>query len=522
MADGSWPMPVIRSASFCTGIGGWEVATEPLGGFEHLFFSEIEPFPSAVLAHHWPTVSNFGDLTQMDCTWWRGRLDAVWGSCPCQAFSFAGRRKGMKDKRGALTLAFLDRVDEIDPTYVLYENVKGILSDKSNAFGCLLGALAGEDGPLIPPGGKWSHAGYVLGPKRTIAWRLFDAQHGGVPQRRERVFVVGSTRDGADPRDILFEREGLRRDTPPRRGSGAQVADPLTGGARESGGYSTDDHPLIPVAFGGNNTAGPIDIATALSAHGGPHGRLDFETETFLVQAVAENDRGELRLSDVTGAIAQKGGKPGQGYQAVVYSIASDNGAPSEALAVGVSRAIQSRQPRTGAQGSDVVVEATAFSMMPQNSGRDFKAREVAVLQPLMAGGPVTGNQGGDVIVEALSVALRGRDEGSQIELGDEVANSLRNGSAGGGSRALALIIEWADEIKARVRRLTPLECERLQGLPDNHTRIPWRRRHVLLCPDGPRYKTIGNGLAIPDVRWIAMRLQRFHALKLRELGRAA
>jgi DNA (cytosine-5)-methyltransferase 1 len=389
MADGSWPIPVIRSASFCTGIGGWEVATETVGGFEHAFFSEIEPFPSAVLAHHWPTVSNFGDLTQMDCTWWRGRLDAVWGSCPCQAFSFAGRRRGMKDKRGALTLAFLDRVDEIDPTYVLYENVKGILSDKSNAFGCLLGALAGEDGPLVPPGGKWAHAGYVLGPKRTIAWRLFDAQHGGVPQRRERVFVVGSTRDGADPRDILFERGCVRRDIAPERVAGLQ-----TGRVGIGAGGGLD----------GCRSFATADVADTLTALYGEQGGQDL-------------------------------GKPG---------------------------------------------------------------------------------------MVAVSAALRGRVEGGTIELGDEVATAVRNGSAGGGSRALALIIEWADEIKARVRRLTPLECERLQGLPDNHTRIPWRRRHVLLCPDGPRYKAIGNGLAIPDVRWIAMRLQRFHALKLRELGRLA
>lgn len=486
MADGSWPIPVIRSASFCTGIGGWEVATETVGGFEHAFFSEIEPFPSAVLAHHWPTVSNFGDLTQMDCTWWRGRLDAVWGSCPCQAFSFAGRRKGLKDKRGALTLAFLDRVDEIDPTYVLYENVKGILSDRSNAFGCLLGALAGEDGPLVPPGGKWSHAGYVLGPKRTIAWRLFDAQHGGVPQRRERVFVVGSTRDGADPRDILFEREGERRDTAPSRGPTSEIAAPLTGGARESGGYSDDDRPLIPVAFGGNNSAGPIDVATALNAHGGPHGRLDFESETFLVSSTAG-------VADtLTAEYGSNGGANGGDCAPLRNAI----------LSATVSAAIAFSSKDNGADAS--VDLSPTLRAMPHDGSHPNSGGQMAIAY------------------SALSVALRGRDEGSQIELGDEVANSLRNGSAGGGSRALALIIEWADEIKARVRRLTPLECERLQGLPDNHTRIPWRRRHVLLCPDGPRYKTIGNGLAIPDVRWIAMRLQRFHALKLRELGRAA
>lgn len=494
MADGSWPIPIIRSASFCTGIGGWEVATQAVGGYDHLFFSEIELFPAAVLAHHFPTVSNFGDLTLMDCTWWRGRLDAVWGSCPCQAFSFAGRRRGLKDKRGALTLAFLDRVDEIDPTYVLYENVKGILSDKSNAFGCLLGALAGEDGPLVPPGGKWAHAGYVLGPKRTIAWRLFDAQHGGVPQRRERVFVVGSTRAGADPRDILFERGSQRRDTAPRRRSGAQVADVATGGAHQVHGVDLTNIRLVDVP-------GTVDAG------------MDRGNRGVGVVCVTGQITHALKGE---GADASEDGT-GRGNPIIAFS-SKDYGADA---AVDLSPTLRA-MPHDGSHPNSGGQMAIAYSIMPQNSGRDFKARPVDVLQPLPAQGPVTGSQGGDYIVEALSVALRGRDEGSQIELGDEVANSLRNGSAGGGSRALALIIEWADEIKARVRRLTPLECERLQGLPDNHTRISWRRKHVLLCPDGPRYKAIGNGLAIPDVRWIALRLQRFHALKLRELGRLA
>lgn len=178
--DWRFPAQPLTTASFCTGVGGWEIATQSLGCYRSLFFSEIEAFCCSLLAQRWPHISNFGDLLAFDGSWWRHKVDVVWGSPPCQAFSFAGRRKGLKDGRGNLTLAFVDRVDEIEPIYVCFENVKGILSDKTNAFGCLLGALAGEDGPLEPPGGKWAHAGYVLGPARTVAWRLFDAQHGGV------------------------------------------------------------------------------------------------------------------------------------------------------------------------------------------------------------------------------------------------------------------------------------------------------------------------------------------------------
>ena len=386
------PFAPLRYATFCSGVEGVSVAWEVLGGFEPVFFSEVDPFACAVLAHRWPWISSLGDLTKIDGAMWRGAVDVVWGSTPCQAFSFAGKRAGTADPRGALTAAFAKRCDEIDPTYVFWENVKGVLSDPTNGFGCLLGALAGEDGPLQPPGGKWAHAGYVLGPKRTIAWRLFDAQHGGVPQRRERVFLVGSARDGADPRDLLFEREGLRRDSAPRSGAAAACA-----------------------------------------------------------------------------------------------------------------------------AGGRVAVDLVAFTS--KDRGQDV-GLDIAPTLRAMGHGASHANSGGQVAVaySALTVALRGRDGGGQIEVGDDVANALRT-PGGGGSYALALIIQWADQILARVRRLTPLECERLQGLPDRHTLIPYRGKPAQLCPDGPRYKAIGNGLAIPDVRWLGARLLRFHRLKLLELS---
>ena len=194
----------LRYATVCSGVDAVSLAWEPLG-MRPVFFSEIEAFPKAVLAHHWPHVPDLGDLTKIDGPQWRGKLDILWGSTPCQAFSLAGRRKGATDPRGALTLSFCNLADDIDPPFVCFENVKGILSDKQNAFGCLLAALAGEDTPLLPAGGKWTHAGCVSGPRRNIAWRLFDAKHSGVPQRRERVFIVACPRDGADPREILFE-----------------------------------------------------------------------------------------------------------------------------------------------------------------------------------------------------------------------------------------------------------------------------------------------------------------------------
>lgn len=201
---------VIRYGTVCSGIEGVSLAWEPLGGFEPAFFSEIERFPSAVLSHHWPDVPNLGNMLDIHGADWRGKLDVLWGSTPCQAFSRTGKRNGMADARGGLTRKFVNLADEIDPEFTILENVKGLLNDSDNAFGCYLGALVGSPAPLLCREKHWPNFGYVTGVRRNVAWRVLDAQHGGVAQHRERVFVVGCPRNGPDPREVLFEhsREG--------------------------------------------------------------------------------------------------------------------------------------------------------------------------------------------------------------------------------------------------------------------------------------------------------------------------
>lgn len=235
----------ITFGSVCSGIEAASVAWTPIG-WKAAWLAEIEPFPSAVLAHHYPDVPNLGDMTTISRRVLLGEVaapDVLTGGTPCQAFSIAGMRQGLVDPRGALTIKFVELADAIDsvrlragnsPATIIWENVPGVLSDKGNAFGCFLGALAGEDCELQPSGKRWTDAGCVYGPQRAVAWRVLDAQYFGLAQRRRRVFVVASARAGFDPAAVLFEREGVRRDTPPRRGEGQDVAGTLN--ARTDGG----------------------------------------------------------------------------------------------------------------------------------------------------------------------------------------------------------------------------------------------------------------------------------------------
>ena len=244
-------MNPLTYGSVCSGIESASMAWEPLG-WRPAWFAEIEPFPCSVLAHHWPDVPNLGDMTTIAARVRTGEIsapDVLVGGTPCQAFSVAGARAGLSDPRGQLTLSYVELADAIDavravrgqpPVITVWENVPGVLSSKDNAFGCFLGALAGESCELEPPGGKWKNAGCVFGPQRAIAWRVLDAQYFGLAQQRRRVFVVASARKGFDPTAVLFEREGVRRDSPPSREEGQEPAGTLAA-RTEGGGFPGTD-----------------------------------------------------------------------------------------------------------------------------------------------------------------------------------------------------------------------------------------------------------------------------------------
>lgn len=445
----------MRYGSVCSGIEAASKAWEPLG-WKPAWFSEIEPFPSAVLAHHWPEVTNLGDMTKISDAVRAGEVEApdvLVGGTPCQAFSIAGLREGLSDDRGQLTLSYVELANAIDAkrrergdpeSIIVWENVPGVLSSKDNAFGCFLAGLAGESSELQPAGGKWTHAGCVSGPERVIAWRVLDAQFFGVAQRRRRVFVVASARKGFDPAEVLFEFDSVRRDTAPRRETQKAVA-ALT--ARGVGTCGADDNQAQAghlIAFGGGNTAGHIDVATSCTAHGI---RLDFDTETFAVHGTQDPDT-NCELAHTLGR------NNGQENACIAFSY-KDNGAD----------ATSDLSPTIRAGNHD---KSHANSGQPPAIAYAFKAGQGA-------------KAGGIGYAEEQSPTLTSASSGTNL------APAVMHGVA--------------------VRRLTPVECERLQGFPDNHTLICWRGKDADECPDGPRYKAIGNSMAVPVMRWIGERI---------------
>lgn len=319
----------ISFGSVCSGIESASVALEPIG-FKACWFSEIEPFPCAVLKYHWPNTPNFGDINNLPEMIRRGDIEApemLIGGTPCQAFSIAGKGESLSDARGGLSLIYGDLLNAIDEQrpgnecVAVWENVPGVLSTKDNAFGWFLGLLAGEysldnflSGEANPLKAqpcesrqKWPKSGCVIGPVRTVAWRVIDAQYFGLAQRRKRVFVVASARKGFDPAAVLFEREGVRRDFAPSRETGQEASGVIREGSHWDD--SRNAHPTLNQSFntggiGSSNQevfsqrgAGIVatyhDVSHCLNAGG--QQRNDYESESFLIH----ENRQVRRLTEI-------------------------------------------------------------------------------------------------------------------------------------------------------------------------------------------------------------------------------
>jgi len=417
----------MRYLSVCSGIEAATVAWHQMG-WEPVAFSEIEKFPSAVLAHHYPAVSNLGDMTQYK-EWNIDQIDLLAGGTPCQSFSVAGLRKGLDDPRGNLCLVYLGLAERFRPRWILWENVPGVLSSGGGGdFGSFLWALA-------ELGYGWSY-------------RILDAQYFGVPQRRRRVFVVGYLGDWRRAAAVLFERHSLSRDTPPSREKREKVAGTLTSSLGRRCGTPNGDAPADYLVCGTLNANGKAaGSATQQDAESGMLVLVPDGYGTLIARETGGGFEGAVCMAHGQGnAEIRSDGEP---------SLTCNHEAPI------VAGFLPGQGSKAGSVGYEEQVAPTL------RSGCDSYGVFCSEVSPC---------------------------------LGKESLSPTKSSSG--------QMVDFSIVQNAQVRRLTPKECERLQGFPDDYTKIPWRGKPAEQCPDGPRYKALGNSMAVPCMRWLGKRIQ--------------
>ena len=481
--------PSLTYLSVCSGIEAATVAWHSLG-WTPLGFAEIDKFPSAVLAYHYPEIPNYGDFTQITLDQLPSRPDILVGGTPCQDFSVAGLRAGMGGVRGQLTIEFVRLAERLRTRWLVWENVPGVLSaDGGRAFGTFLGAL-----------GKIGYG---------FAYRVLDAQYFGVPQRRRRVFLVGHLGDWRRAAAVLFERQSLSGDSPPRRE------------ARQGAPRGVE----ICVGFSGESDGSTVrnaeDVARPLTNRHGDPGFVAFSESA---QRGCFWDGGQV--TQTLDAVLQKGQTMPEKnrFPAVLVpqGTLSTNGAD-----VAHSPSVDGFDALEDGTGRGTPLIPIAFSC--KDSGLD--SGDQAPTLRSMNFDQSHANAGGQV---AVAFNLRGRDGGSQPELDPDGKASLRSPS-GGSSRSYVATaftertreggrnLEYQNDLSyslnnpgaggraqernimtpaMAVRRLLPEECELLQGFSRGYTKISDK------TADGPRYKALGNSMAVPCMAWIGRRIQ--------------
>lgn len=543
----------MRYASVCDGIGAAHVAWQPLG-WQCQWTSEIEPFPAAVVEHHYG-FRNLGDMTAITEEMLDAPVELLVGGTPCQSFSVAGLRGGLADPRGNLALRFVQLAAVMQPQWIVWENVPGVLSSgKGRDFGTFLGAL-GE-------------LGY------GFAYRVLDAQWFGVAQRRRRVFVVGYLGDWRRAAAVLFERESVFGNPPTRGATGQGVAGCVTARFGRNGGSANDDidgNRLI----GFCNTAGDTALGLAsdggktmppiTSRHGDP-GCIAFDWQKG-------NDKHNLRPSTMNLAIEQSQTLGSTRVPAVAFS-AKDGGADATHEVAPTMRAMGHSGSHANGGGQLAVAftkskraqsttddetwvpgevsrtmscfdqgdtRATTVVTTPIDLRQASRGEKVTNNRASGSGGP-PGHGVGDGGDPAFTVSERGQavaiqdcsgrekqqngkgwnDDGTAYTVdaaatqgvgidfqnvantGDVCGTIMGEAQKKGGEAGHGVMTAMA------VRRLTPRECERLQGFPDDYTLVEYRKKPAA---DGPRYRALGNSMAVPVMRWIGERIQQVDRL---------
>lgn len=439
-------------ASVCSGVEAASLAWIPLG-WKAAWFSEIEPFPCAVLKHRFPEVPNLGDMTKIKVETIEnetgkiqkftngsgadvvvpGGVDLLVGGTPCQSFSVAGNRAGLRGVSG-LALTYCRLLEAMHPRWFVWENVPGVFSSNG-----------GEDFKTLLK--AFDDIGY------SCAWRVLDAQYTrvdgypyAVPQRRRRVFVIGHF--GSDfrcPAEVLFEPGSVFRNSPPRRSKGTGVARCLTASTGGASGKEQQHTFVICNAGGMANSEIGVDVATTMVAR-------QYKSPPFICAGFMG---GQGHGQD---PVTQHDKKDRQGVGFVSGRLWDESGV----------------NPTLNQSMSGGIIGASNQKLFSQNAN-------------------------GLVMCVAIAENVIGR----QVENGGNGIGALEELAYTQNATGVMGVCQ-----NSFVRRLLPVECERLMGFPDDWTRIPWRSNPEEECPDSHRYKACGNSMCVNVMRWIGMRIE--------------
>ncbi len=439
----------------CSGIGAPEHAAPWV---DWRYQSEIEKFPSAVLRERFPSAENLGDMTAFK-EWPDANLDVLCGGTPCQSFSVAGLRAGLDDPRGQLMLTYLAIAGRYRPKWIVWENVPGALSaNGGRAFASFLRGLE------------------LLG--YHAAWRVLDVQYGqtlrfpwAIPQRRKRLFVVGCLGDWRSAAEVLLEPQSLSRNPPPRREAGKAVAPCLSARTKSGGGLGTD-----------------FDLGGGLVAN-------TLRGEGF---DASEDGTGRQNLVPVANS----------GEVAMCLTASAQNSLDAETETL-IAFDCKGSQAQTDATGVAPTLRAMSSSKSHANAGGQLA---VAIQERAVSENPDAGPDGIGVSADGSAYTIEARHRPQAVAFETTQITSVGNYSnpkpgdpchpLAAGAHPPAIALPWA------VRRLTPTECERLMGFPDGWTKIGWRGKPPSLCPDGPRYKALGNSWGVNCGEYVFDRLR--------------
>ena len=505
--------------SICSGVEAATLAWRPLG-WKAVFFAEVEPFPSAVLCHRFKatrplrpldpamadnekerktrelwrrqiaalpedgTIPNFGDFTLIKKEDVNEDIDLLVGGTPCQDLSIAGKRLGFEGQRSVLALDFVRLCFELGVRWVVWENVPAALSSRRGEdFGRFVSLLCGWDVPV--PESGWRKCGIVTPAPGGfgVAWRVLDSQFTRVeqfprtiPQRRKRLFLVGYTGQWKYPAKVLFDGEMCGGDTPPRRTKRQSAPSDFEGGSA-----STD-------WWDGSQKAGTL-TRTSDQQFMPDKGRLQCVIEQTGTDFLCyENHAPDSRIKSV------------EVSQSIVARMGT--GGNNLPLLQEVERGLEMR-PIASKDECFHVSFCDANGRRKDRPNGGLYVTEAKAGKTVTAGGPGAET----VIVEPIALD------------GDKMKPGERSGGSGMGvSEEGVMYTQTAGDVhgvaytpsgKPTVRKLLPLECERLMGFPDNHTRIPWNGKSEEECPDAPRYKACGNSMAVNCMMWIGERIQK-------------